>query len=167
MWHGCWGMACQRFPIEKDQRTNMTKFTSCASHWGTVIEVLKLQSSKMWEKNFYCASWLVWSLSAAQLFSLVLIPRFKSKCDVVITTNTGWVISEFRKTFSRKETHEKNVFATGECDVPVTLMSHAVTHQDVETLIWCFPQHHFEGVYTICCCWTMLHAELRGRNPSG
>ena len=33
------------------------------------------------------------------------------------------------------------------CDVPVTLMSHAVTHQNVETSIWCFPQHHFEGVY--------------------
>ncbi|KAF8239545.1 hypothetical protein L208DRAFT_56850 [Tricholoma matsutake] len=28
MLHGCRGMACRRFPIEKDQSTNMTKFTS-------------------------------------------------------------------------------------------------------------------------------------------
>ena len=65
MWHGCWGMACQRFPIEKDQRTNMTKFTSCASRWGAVILIvcLKLRSLKMWENNFYRTSRLVWSLT--------------------------------------------------------------------------------------------------------
>ena len=47
----CWG-------------ANTATFTSVsvASRWGMVIMCWKLRSLKMWKKNFYRASWMVWSL---------------------------------------------------------------------------------------------------------